>query len=222
VDVRYLYAVLGWVMWCTLHSALISITVTEYMKRKLGGGFRFYRLFFNIVSLLTLAPLLTYSVSIRQEPVFRWQGPLLILQCLLISASVFLFIAGGWNYSLFQFLGISQIKPERGSVSLSGPGTFVASGIHRMIRHPWYLGGMMIVWARDSSRLTILINSVITSYFIVGTFLEERKLIREFGDPYRQYRANVSLFFPYKWLKARITSAYTELRANPKINKTFK
>jgi methanethiol S-methyltransferase len=205
-DAGNLYAVMGWVIWCTLHSVLISIPVTEYMKRRLGSGFRFYRLFYNTISLLTLVPLLCYSVSIRQEPVFRWQGHLRIIQTILAATSISLFIAGGWNYSLSRFLGINQIKTGR-SGSLSAHGTFFASGIHRVIRHPWYLGGMMIVWARDLTLSSLLINMVITSYFIVGAFLEERKLIREFGQQYREYRTNVSMFIPYKWLKAKLASA---------------
>jgi uncharacterized membrane protein len=60
ISVKYLYVVLGWVLWCTLHSALISTTVTEFAKKKLGSSFRFYRLFYNVVSLVTLIPLVYY------------------------------------------------------------------------------------------------------------------------------------------------------------------
>jgi len=210
INMIYLYAILGWVVWCTLHSTLISVPVTEYMKRKLGERFRFYHLFYNAFSLATLIPLLLYSASIRQEPVFRWEGPLGIIPYLLSATSIGLFIIGGRNYSLFQFLGIAQIKRGGTNRSLSGYGKFAVSGIHRMIRHPWYLGGIMIVWSGDLSLSTILNNMVITSYFIIGAILEERKLVREFGEPYREYQRNVSMFFPYKWLKARITG---ELRA---------
>jgi len=211
INMMYLYAVLGWVGWCALHSTLISIPVTEYIKRKLGDGFRFYRLFYNAFSLATLIPLLLYSASTRQEPVFRWEGPLGIIPYLLLMTGIGLFIIGGRNYSLFQFLGITQIKRGGGNRSLSGYGKFVVSGIHRMIRHPWYLGGILIVWAGDLSISTILTNLVISSYFVIGAMLEERKLVREFGEPYRQYRRTVSMLFPFKWLKARITGEFRAL-----------
>ena len=207
IDVKYLYSVLGWVLWCTLHSALISVTVTKYMKRKLASGFRFYRLFYNSISLVTLLPLLYYSVSIRGEPVLRWEGPLIVAQYLLLATSIFLFVAGGWNYSLSQFFGILQIRAGRATRALSSYDTFVASGIHKMIRHPWYLGGILFIWARDLSVSTILNNIVITCYFIIGTFLEERKLVGEFGEHYRQYQRNVSMFFPTKWLKDKMAHA---------------
>ena len=212
INITDLYAVLGWVVWCTLHSALISLPVTEYLKRKLGERFRFYRLFYNAFSLATLIPLLRYSASVRQEPIFRWEGALGIIPYLLLVTGIGLFIIGGRNYSLFQFLGISQIKRGAGNHSMSAYNSFVVSGIQRMIRHPWYLGGIMIVWSGDLSLSTILTNLVISSYFVIGTILEERKMVREFGESYREYQRNVSMFFPYKWLKARITG---ELRALP-------
>jgi protein-S-isoprenylcysteine O-methyltransferase Ste14 len=53
-----------------------------------------------------------------------------------------------------------------------------------MIRHPWHLGGFLIVWARDLSLSTILTNLVISSYFVIGAILEEQKLAREIGAPY--------------------------------------
>lgn len=208
-----LYAVLGWVLWCSFHSILISIPVTEYVKRKLGGGFRFYRLFYNAFSLATLIPLLWYSASIRQEPIFRWEGHWVMIPYLLLTTGVCLFIVGGWNYNLAQMLGIRQIKSRQENPPLTGDNTFVVSGIHRMIRHPWYLGGILIVWAGDLSGSRILNNVVLTSYFIIGSILEERKLVLEFGGPYREYQKNVSMLFPYRWLKARLIGAFPTLRS---------
>jgi methanethiol S-methyltransferase len=201
----YLYSAMGWVVWCALHSALISIPVTEYLKRKLGDGFRFYRLLYNAFSVATLIPVLLYSISFRQEPIFRWEGPLAVIQYLLLVASIGLFIIGGRNYSLFHFLGLAQIKSGGANYSLSGNSQFVASGIHRMIRHPWYLAGIMIVWARDLGPSAILNNLVTNAYFIIGAILEERKMVHEFGGQYREYQKNVSMFFPYQWLKAKCT-----------------
>ncbi len=202
---NYVYAVLGWVLWCSLHSALISITVTEYLKRKLGDGFRYYRLFFNIFSLGTVVPLFYYSASIRGETIFSWEGPLAVVPYLLKAAGISLFIAGGRNYSLSQLLGIHPILARKENPSDSD--TFVVSGIHKMTRHPWYLGGILLVWAEDLSLSTILVNLVITFYFVIGTLLEERKLAREFGEPYREYQKNVSMLFPGKWLKTQMTWA---------------
>jgi len=102
--------------------------------------------------------------------------------------------------------GIAQIRARRADGSLSKDDSFVVSGIHRIIRHPWYLGGILIVWAQDLSVSTIMINMIISVYFIVGSFLEELKLVREFGDKYREYQQTVSMLFPWRWLKAKIVA----------------
>jgi protein-S-isoprenylcysteine O-methyltransferase Ste14 len=66
------------------------------------------------------------------------------------------------------------------------------------------LGGILIVWSCDLSVSTILINMVISIYFIIGSILEERKLVREFGEKYREYQQRVSMLIPWRWLKSRI------------------
>jgi protein-S-isoprenylcysteine O-methyltransferase Ste14 len=49
-------------------------------------------------------------------------------------------------------------------------------------------------------------NGVLTVYIFVGTLIEERKLVHEFGDAYRSYQERVSMFVPLKWIRRRIAS----------------
>ena len=203
--VKHAIAVLLWALWCTLHSTLIATPVTDYLEKKLGDRFRFYRLFFNAASLATLLPVVYYSVSIPQAPIFRWEGHLMIVKYLLLATSITLFVAGGRHYSMSQFLGIRQIRTGRANPALSEYDTFATSGILRAIRHPWYTASILVIWAGDISLSTLLINIVISAYFVVGTILEERKLLLEFGERYREYQKNVSMFIPYKWSKVKFT-----------------
>jgi methanethiol S-methyltransferase len=131
----------------------------------------------------------------------------MIVKYLLWMTSITLFVAAGKHYSLSQFLGIRQIMTGRSNRTLSEYGSFDASGILGAIRHPWYIAGIMIVWARDISLSSLLVNIVISLYFVIGTILEERKLLLEFGEEYREYQKNVSMFIPYKWLKTKIRRA---------------
>lgn len=105
---------------------------------------------------------------------------------------------------MLQLLGIRQIKTGRANPTLSEYDTFDTSGILGAVRHPWYTAGIIVVWARDMSLSTFLVNIIINAYFVIGTILEEKKLLLEFGEKYREYRKNVSMFIPYKWLKAKI------------------
>ena len=204
ISMEHLYVVLGWVLWCALHSILISVTVTEYLKKRLGSGFRFHRLFYSVFSLATLLPLMYYSNSIRPDPFFRWDGYLVVVQCALILTGSYLFVAGARHYSFSELLGIRQIEAGRKESTSSDGDTFAVSGIHSIIRHPWYLAGILIVWAQDLSFFVILNNIVISIYFIIGSFLEERKMMRKFGERYRDYQRTVSMLVPYHWLKTRI------------------
>jgi uncharacterized membrane protein YhaH (DUF805 family) len=71
---NYMLLSLLWIAWCVVHSFLISITLTDLLKRTMGDKYRFYRLFFNIFSLATFVPLLMYSRLLRTEPLFTWEG----------------------------------------------------------------------------------------------------------------------------------------------------
>jgi protein-S-isoprenylcysteine O-methyltransferase Ste14 len=206
ISVKHLYVILGWVLWCTLHSALISMAVTDYLKGRLGPGFRFHRLFYSVFSLATLLPLMYYANSIRPDPFFRWDGHRVIIQHALILTGSCLFVAGAGNYRFTELLGIRQITAGRAGVTSSDDDTFTVSGIHAAVRHPWYLAGIVIVWAQDLSFFVILSNIVISIYFIIGSFLEERKMVHKFGERYRNYQRTVSMLVPYHWLKTRIES----------------
>ena len=199
---KYLFLALAWMAYCMLHSAMISETVTRFLKRRLGDSFRFYRLFFNSVAVLTLIPVLWYSHSLRQEAIVRWEGVWLVLQYLLMACGVLLVIAGGRHYSLRQFVGISQLQGAS-SGGLAAGGGIDSSGVLGLVRHPWYTAVVLLLWARNLDMAALVGNGVLTVYIVVGTLLEERKLVHEFGDAYRSYQSRVSMFVPLKWNRRR-------------------
>jgi protein-S-isoprenylcysteine O-methyltransferase Ste14 len=202
---RYLLLALAWTAYCTLHSAMISETATGFQKRRLGDSFRFYRLFFNSIAMLTLIPVLWYSHSLRQAAIFRWEGVWLVPQYLLLGCGILLVVAGGRHYSLGQFVGISQLRGAS-SGGLATGGGIDSSGVLGVVRHPWYTAVVLLLWARDLDMAALVGNGVLTVYIFVGTLLEERKLVHEFGDAYRSYQERVSMFVPLKWIRRRIAS----------------
>lgn len=199
----YVFLALAWTAFCALHSAMISETATGFLKRRLGDSFRFYRLFFNAVAVLTLIPVLWYSLSLRTEAIVRWEGPWRVPQVLLVACGIVLVIAGGRHYRLGQFVGISQLRGTS-SGGLAAGGRIDSRGVLGLVRHPWYAAVVLLVWARDLDVSAFVVNSVLTGYIVVGTLLEERKLVHEFGDAYRSYQRRVSMFVPLKWLRSRI------------------
>ena len=201
---KYLMLSLLVIAWCVLHSAMISVTVTEYFKKRLGPNFRFYRLFFNLIAILTLIPVALFAYSIRTQPIFQWDGYMRIGQMLVLVITVMLLFIGGRHYDLRQVLGIKQIKERTSNKAITDTGKLDTSGILGITRHPWYLATILLIWARKLDVSAVFLNVILTSYLIVGTYLEEKKLIREFGEKYAAYQNRVSMLLPYKWLKSKI------------------
>jgi protein-S-isoprenylcysteine O-methyltransferase Ste14 len=183
---------------------MISVSVTEYFKKRLGPEFRFYRLFFNLIAILTLVPVALFAYSIRTQLIFHWNGYMRIGQVLLIVTSFLLFFFGGRHYDARQVLGIKQIKEGAANKAITDTGELDTSGVLGITRHPWYLATILLIWARQMDASVIFVNVILTSYLIVGTFLEERKLIREFGEKYLTYQKRVSMLIPFKWLSSKI------------------
>ena len=195
-NLEYILLAALWILWCTLHSFLIAQGVTSHLKRSFGDRFRYYRVFFNLVSVGTLIPVLVYSVSLRTGPFFNWSGIWRVVQLLLTLSALGLFYAGGRHYDLAQFLGIRQVSEHESAMGLTDTGMLDTSGILGVIRHPWYAGGILIIWARPLDMAAVVTNTVLTMYLLVGTILEERKLVQQFGDEYRDYQERVPMFFP--------------------------
>ena len=73
-------------------------------------------------------------------------------------------------------------------MAITDTGELDTSGVLGMTRHPWYLATGLLIWARQLDVSAIIVNVILTSYLIVGTYLEEKKLVREFGEKYLAYQ----------------------------------
>jgi len=201
---RYLVLVILWITWCALHSTLVSLAVTESLRKRFPNGFRFYRIFYNLFALVTLLPVLFYTFLLRREPIVAWEGPWRIVPILLITVALFYFAGGARRYDFRQFLGLRQLKDEKACSVLTDDCSLDTSGVLSIVRHPWYSGGILVVWARPLDMAAILTNLVVCGYFVVGAILEERKLMAQFGQQYADYQKRVSMLFPIKWAERMV------------------
>ena len=197
---KYVILVSLWGGWCFLHSFLISPVVTNFIQKRSEKAYRYHRILYNVIAAVTLIPVLVYSFSIKGLPIFRWEGPFRIIQGLLMLSALMLFIGGAIQYDFAQFLGIRQIRESSTCSILTDDCRLDTGGILNMVRHPWYAGGILIVWSKDLDMATILTGLIITGYFLIGSMLEERKLLVEFGGEYIDYQQRVSMLFPFKWV----------------------
>lgn len=201
---EYFILAILWVTFCGLHSGLISITFTRFLQHKTGDCCRYHRLVYNIFSILTLIPVVIYSLSIKQEPFFAWDGYLLPVKYLLLSTGILFFVMGAKHYDASVFIGLAQIKEGTKHILLNKSGKLSSRGILGVVRHPFYAGIFPLLWSSDLDITALIINIILCIYVLIGTLLEERKLITAFGDAYREYQQNVSMLFPLKWIKKNL------------------
>ena len=194
-------------LWCALHSLLIHPPVTAWLRRRLGDAFRFYRIAYNLFALLTLLPLLAYARSMQGPVWFDWSGPWRVPQALMLGTGVLLFLLGARRYDARRFLGLAQLKEQDAGGGLARSGALDTGGILGVVRHPWYSGLLLVLWARPLADADLVLNTVFSAYLVIGARLEERKLIAEFGERYRAYQREVSMLVPLRWLRRRLTGS---------------
>jgi protein-S-isoprenylcysteine O-methyltransferase Ste14 len=122
------------------------------------------------------------------EMMFGWKtnphaGPIHILSFVFIGAG-FLLISAGWK----------ELYEAQKTRSLA------ATGIYAHVRHPQYIGFILVMFGfllQWPTILTLAMFPVLVWMYIHLAHVEEREAIAEFGSAYRDYAARVPGFFPW-------------------------
>ncbi len=107
-------------------------------------------------------------------------------------------------YDMRVFMGLEESRTD-------APTGFGLSPLHRWVRHPWYALGLLWLWTRDMDSARLAAALTITLYVWLGAYLEDRKLEREWGARYRDYRAKIPGLLPRPW-RYLSRSEYENLR----------
>ena len=158
----------------------------------------YYRAFYAITSgIVLLIIIVLWQKTAYSLPVikgfFRWTFRLFFL------ISVAGFIWGSRSLKHFDPLGIRNVLNRlRGRKPWQTP--FIVKGAYRWVRHPLYFFALLMIWSSpDLTADRMLFNVLWTLWIVTGSVFEERDLVDEFGDEYREYQQKVPMLIPVRF-----------------------
>jgi protein-S-isoprenylcysteine O-methyltransferase Ste14 len=195
----------AWTGYFIIHSLLASLTVKQAVERSHPNWMPAYRLLFNAVAILLIIPPLLLTYAIDAPWLWQWRGGWLWLANALALLAIAGFIWSTRYYESGEFIGTRQWRERETRVD--DQEHLHISPLHRYVRHPWYFFGLVLMWTRDMNAPLLLTIGFATLYFIFGSRLEERKLLRYYGDAYADYRRRVAGLIPLPWRYLSATEA---------------
>lgn len=193
---------LAWLVYGLVHSWLATGSVKAWVTRRWPGLAPTYRLVYNALATLLLLPPLVLTIRVPGEVV--WDVPGWIAWPAAIAAVVGFVWSLRW-YDMGEFLGLAQWR-RHDAREHEG---FVLSPLHRYVRHPWYSLGLLLLWTRDLNAAWLTTAVAVTLYLLIGSRLEEGKLVERYGEAYRRYQARVPALIPWPGRRLRPAEAET-------------
>lgn len=120
------------------------------------------------------------------------------------AAVLWALFAAGWLIVLlstfmtdhFDLFGLRQVYLHLRGIPYTPP-PFRQIALYRYVRHPIMAGFIIAFWATLQMSAGHLLFAVVTTlYILAGVYLEERDLLRVFGERYAQYRQQVPMLIP--------------------------
>jgi protein-S-isoprenylcysteine O-methyltransferase Ste14 len=177
------------------HSAMIRASFRERLNRVLPKphAAAAYAIVSGLVLLLLMAlwqPTGTVLLSIAGG--LRWG-----LRALFLAAGVGV-LGAVRALGFFDPFGVEPLRAHlRGTRPRTPP--FAVRGPYRWVRHPIYALLLLMTWAHpDVTTDRLLLNALLTGWIVVATVLEERDLVRAFGEVYRSYQRDVPMLVPWR------------------------
>ncbi|QJX48905.1 isoprenylcysteine carboxylmethyltransferase family protein [Hymenobacter taeanensis] len=185
---------LFWALYYALHSALATLWVKQAVEKRWPRAFRFYRLAYNQLSVWLFLLVFRYQLSLPETWLIRPDPLLLGVGYFLLGLGLLVAIAALRGYDLSEFLGWGYVRGKLPPPALS------TNGLNGVVRHPLYLGLVLgltgfLFLGPTTARASFVGCTFL--YLLIGTNLEERKLLRQFGEAYARYQQRVPRLFPW-------------------------
>jgi len=187
-----IWIILSIAVWGIVHSVLASTKFKEFLRGALGERVMIaYRFVYNIFALLTFAPIYFLVLILPDHELYSVPAPWMYFMFAGQGLALILLLFSFLQTGPLSFVGLSQFwEGEK-------PSALVTGGMYRLVRHPLYLFSLLFLWLSPSMSVNNFIFYVaITVYIFIGAYFEERKLLREFGAGYAEYKSVTPMMIP--------------------------
>jgi protein-S-isoprenylcysteine O-methyltransferase Ste14 len=194
ITTSFITIVIMTVAYSAVHSILAAMRIKEKIRQVFGPpSDRYYRLVYNLISVLSFLPVLFYIYRNRGLTLYSLQGPWLFVALVVQGFALLLLAAGLWQTGPWQFLGLSQLIGD----AKNDENKLVVRGLYRWVRHPLYSAGLLFIWFSPVMTTSLLaLNLTFTAYIYIGSIFEERRLRAELGPAYATYQQSVPRLIP--------------------------
>jgi protein-S-isoprenylcysteine O-methyltransferase Ste14 len=188
IDITYMWLIGAWAIYFSLHSLMARQNVKQWAAINLSLN-KYYRLVYSMISTIGLFALLVFNGLYDQTLIISRTKVIMYLSLMLATSGVLIISRSFKVYSLKKFLGLS--KKEESELQIKG--------ILKYVRHPIYCGTILIIigyWFFNPTIATTVTCITTFLYLPIGILLEEKSLIREFGETYLNYKRKVPALIP--------------------------
>ena len=109
---KYFLLCSPWILWCFLHSCLVTTRTTIWFRKQLGEKFAFYRIFYNLLSLITVLPLFYWQRTIPGPTVIPLSPFLMIFKYIALIFSVIVIAGAFTSFDTWSLSESGKRNPE--------------------------------------------------------------------------------------------------------------
>ena len=193
VDNTSLYPVIYLIGFAALHSFLASLPAKRMARDHFGSRVDpWYPVFFSVVAAVTILPLVVILFLFPGRLLYIHPSPWIWLA---FAAQMVVGLA-----SLRAFLDAPHrflIRAQLGEGHSAGAFALGIRGIYCWIRDPFLLSGFLLIWLTPFMTENLLLVYLLTTvYLFIGSLHWESRLIKQFGQEYKDYQKQVRRMIP--------------------------
>ena len=192
--------ILALAAFAVVHSLTAGLGLKPWLKRRLGERVveGWYRLAYNVFSVITLLPVGVLLVLLPDSVLYRIEGVGAVLLRLAQAVGALGLVGALLVTDVWRFTGIRQaVAYLRGEPLPLPEPPLVINGMYRFVRHPLYFFSLLALWSMPVMTVNLLMFNIgATLYFVIGSRVEERRLVQSYGEAYRAYQQRVPGLIP--------------------------